>query len=239
MASGVDMKPANARDAPTGRYDDLLCLTALGVVDGDIGTSPLYAFRECFHGEHAIAASRANVLGVLSLAIGSLIVVVTVKYLIDVMRADNEGEGGILVGLFMVRRRGTASVGMLFGPIALAWFLVLALVGVVQILGHPDVLPSFLPTHAVSFFIQNGWHGVVSLGSVFRVVTGGEALDADMGHFGLEPIRQAWLTLVFPALVINYLGQGALLIEHRDLVANAFFHIAPGRVLEIGTQIGL
>jgi KUP system potassium uptake protein len=276
-------------------------LAALGVVYGDIGTSPLYALRECFHGPHAVAPTPGNVLGVLSLIVWSLVVVVSIKYLVFILRADNRGEGGILallalvvpgpagrgrigtavlvmlglfgaallygdgvitpaisvlsaleglevatpafqrwvlplavvvlVGLFAVQRRGTAHVGALFGPVTLVWFAVLAGLGAVGISRNPEVLYALGPQHAVAFFIANGAHGFVVLGAVFLAVTGGEALYADMGHFGRPAIRRAWFWLVLPALVLNYLGQGALLLGHPETKANPFYHLAPSWAL--------
>ncbi|HEX8352431.1 MAG TPA: potassium transporter Kup [Pyrinomonadaceae bacterium] len=281
---------------PRGRYLALLSLTALGIVYGDIGTSPLYAMRECFHGPHAIAATPANVFGVLSLIFWALILVISVKYCVFVLRADNHGEGGILaltalatpikivsrrerralvalgifgaallygdgiitpaisvlgaveglnvatplfapyvvpstvviiVGLFLIQSRGTAKVGRLFGPVMLAWFLVIAGLGVMQVVRHPSVVGAFNPAHAFGFFQRNGWHGFLVLGTVFLVVTGGEALYADMGHFGKRPIRIVWYALVLPALLLNYMGQGALLIENPAAAENPFYRLAP------------
>jgi len=263
-----------------------LSLGALGIVYGDIGTSPLYALRECFHGEHGIHPTHDNVLGVLSLVFWVLIVTISIKYLIFVMRADNRGEGGILalmslipkklrrVGpeghwvlvalglfgaallygdgmitpaisvlsaveglsvatpffnpyvvpitivvlfvLFLIQRRGTAGIGALFGPVMIVWFLVLAVLGILWTLRYPAVLGAVNPWHAVRFFLENRWRGFLVLGSVFLVVTGGEALYADMGHFGRRPIRLAWFTVVLPCLLLNYFGQGALLLTHPD-----------------------
>ncbi len=273
-----------------------LALGALGVVYGDIGTSPLYALRECFHGPHAIAPTSENVHGVLSLVFWSLIIVISVKYLAFVMRADNRGEGGILallalvrsdardgrsrhlailamgifgaallygdgmitpaisvlsaleglsiatplfepyilpltivilVGLFLVQHRGTARVGAIFGPIMILWFTVMALLGLFSVASYPRVLSSVNPFDAIVFFRNNGWHGFLILGTVFLVVTGGEALYADMGHFGRRPIRLAWFTLVLPALFLNYFGQGALLLRDPSHAVNPFFHLAP------------
>jgi KUP system potassium uptake protein len=273
-----------------------LALAALGVVYGDIGTSPLYALRECFHGPHAIELTPANVHGVLSLVFWSLIIVISFKYLLFVMRADNRGEGGILallalvrsdggdgrfrhftilgmgifgaallygdgmitpaisvlsaleglsiatpffepfilpltitilVGLFLVQKHGTARVGAMFGPIMLLWFLTIALLGLVSIARYPQVLSSASPHYALQFFRENGWQGFLILGTVFLVVTGGEALYADMGHFGLEPIRLAWFSLVLPALALNYFGQGALLLRDPSHAVNPFFHMVP------------
>ncbi|HET6890692.1 MAG TPA: potassium transporter Kup [Pyrinomonadaceae bacterium] len=288
------------RRAPRGRYLFVLSLAALGVVYGDIGTSPLYAIRECFHGPHAIVPSGPNILGVLSLIFWSLVIVISIKYLVFVLRADNHGEGGILsltalatpikpsgrteqmflivvgifgaallygdgiitpaisvlgamegltvatpvlspfivpttivilVALFLFQSRGTAKVGKVFGPITLVWFAALALLGVAQILKHPEVLVAVNPLHAFDFFIQNGWHGFLILGSVFLVVTGGEALYADMGHFGTRPIRLVWFTVVLPSLLLNYFGQGALLLEDPDAAYNPFYRLAPAWAL--------
>ncbi|NNB98399.1 potassium transporter Kup [Corallococcus exiguus] len=275
----------------------MLALSALGIVYGDIGTSPLYALRECFTGAHGVTPTPANVLGVLSLIVWSLIIVVSVKYIIFVMRADNRGEGGILalmalamhrprgqshrarpvlitlglfgaaliygdgvitpaisvmsaveglsvatpvfqpyvipislvilLLLFMVQRKGTAGIGTVFGPLMTVWFLVLAVLGVKELLHNPAVLWSLSPVHGVQFFIDNGWHGFLVLGAVILVVTGGEALYADMGHFGAGPIRRAWFLLVLPSLVLNYLGQGALLLRHSEAARNPFFLLAP------------
>ena len=268
-----------------------LSLAALGVVFGDIGTSPLYAMRECFHGPHGIAATPANVLGVLSLIVWALLVIISLKYLGFILRADNRGEGGILalstlvtqlkpsraltllglfgaallysdgmitpaisvlsaveglgvaapklvtfvepitvvilIVLFLMQSRGTASVGALFGPVTLAWFVIIAGLGVRQIVHQPGVLAALSPTFALQFFADNGWAGFVILGAVFLVVTGGEALYADIGHFGIRPIRVVWFALVLPALVLNYLGQGALLLRDPAAAANPFFGLAP------------
>lgn len=285
---------------PTRRAPRLgLIVAALGIVYGDIGTSPLYAFRECFHGDHAIAATRGNVLGVLSLMAWALFIVVTIKYLVYVLRADNRGEGGelalmalalssikgklgpklvivlgifgasllygdgmitpaisvlsaveglevaapglkrfvipttigILIGLFMVQKRGTAGIGAVFGPIMLIWFTVLAVIGATHIIAHPGVLEALSPHHAVRFLAQNGLAGFLVLGAVFLVVTGGEALYADMGHFGRRPIQITWIFLVGPALLTNYFGQGALLLESPELASNPFYRSAPGWAL--------
>lgn len=288
------------RETPKGNYLLILSLAALGVVYGDIGTSPLYALRECFHGPHAIASTHDNVLGVLSLIFWSLIIVISVKYLVFVLRADNHGEGGILslaalatpikpsgrtekwiliaigvfgasllygdgvltpaisvlsaveglnvatpilepyvvpvtivilVGLFFLQSRGTAGVGKIFGPVTLLWFATLAVLGVAQIFEYSQVLSAVNPLYGINFFISNGWHGYIILGSVFLVVTGGEALYADMGHFGTRPIRLAWFTVVLPSLLLNYFGQGALLLEHPDYAVNPFYRLAPSWAL--------
>jgi KUP system potassium uptake protein len=281
---------------PRGRYLAVLSLTALGIVYGDIGTSPLYAMRECFHGPHAIASTPENVYGVISLIFWSLVLIISVKYCVFVLRADNRGEGGILsltalatpikivsrrekwllvvlgifgaallygdgiitpaisvlgaveglnvatplfapyvvpatvviiIGLFLIQSRGTAKVGRLFGPVMLAWFAAIAALGVAQIVRHPSVVGALNPAHAFSFFQRNGWRGFLVLGTVFLVVTGGEALYADMGHFGKRPIRIVWYVLVLPALLLNYLGQGALLIENPAAAENPFYRLAP------------
>ncbi len=284
------------REEPQGRYLAVLSFAALGVVYGDIGTSPLYALRECFHGPRAIAATDANVLGVLSLIFWSLIIVISLKYLVFVLRANNKGEGGILslaslatpispsgksertiilalgilgaallygdgiltpaisvlsamegltiatpamtpfvepatiavlIALFLIQRRGTTSVGKIFGPVTIVWFLVIAGLGLAQIINVPEVLEAVNPWNGVVFFHSNGWRGFIILGSVFLVVTGGEALYADMGHFGAKPIRLAWFTVVLPALLLNYFGQGALLLENPSHAVNPFYHLAP------------
>jgi KUP system potassium uptake protein len=282
-----------------------LTLTALGVVYGDIGTSPLYAIRECFFGSHAVPPTPENVLGVLSLIIYALLLVVSVKYVLIVLRADNQGEGGILaltalvpgrsgqrsfstrlavgrpvlialgvfgtallygdgmitpaisvlgaveglevvtpvfrayvvpitvvilVGLFSIQRFGTHRVGGLFGPIVIVWFVAIAVLGVWWMIRAPEVLGAFNPRHALLFFHRNGFMGFAVLGAVFLVVTGGEALYADMGHFGRRPIRLAWFGLVLPALVLNYLGQGALLLEN-PAATHPFFMLAPAWAL--------
>jgi KUP system potassium uptake protein len=293
----------NTTQSVSGRhYRATLALGALGVVYGDIGTSPLYALRECFHGPHSVAASQQNVLGVLSLVVWSLILLVSVKYLSLVLRADNKGEGGILallalafpgdsdarsgraatvmlalgifgtallygdgmitpaisvlsavegltvathlfepyiipitvgilIALFSVRRHGTGKVGGVFGRVTVVWFLCLAALGVKGILSAPAVLAALNPWRAVSFFIGNGWHGFIVLGSVFLAVTGAEALYADMGHFGRKPIRLAWFALVLPALTLNYFGQGALLLQNPAAAENPFYRLAPSWAL--------
>ena len=272
-----------------------LSLAALGVVFGDIGTSPLYAIRECFHGDYGIPVTPGNVLGVLSLMFWALILIVTLKYLTFVVRADNHGEGGvialtallrhvqiapryraglaaiglfaacllygdgmitpaisvlsavegiriitplfkpyvvpltigILAGLFLIQRHGTARVGSLFGPIILVWFVLLALLGVLQLLRTPGVLKAISPWYGIQFFVANQLHGVIVLGAVFLVVTGAEALYADMGHFGRDPIRLTWTLLVLPALVLNYFGQGALLMRHPEASHHPFYALVP------------
>ena len=277
-----------------------LTLAALGVVYGDIGTSPLYALRECFDGVHALPVTPGSVLGVLSLFVWSLLLIVSIKYIMFVMRADNKGEGGILAllslafpekrgmddgkawipkvmvalglfgaallygdgmitpavsvlgaveglnvltpklkdavvpitlviltGLFMAQRAGTGAVGRVFGPIMIVWFAVISVLGVRGILREPAVLSALNPWHAVQFLAEGRWKVFPILGSVFLVVTGGEALYADMGHFGRRPIRMAWFSMVLPALILNYLGQGALLLHDPGLAQNPFYNLAP------------
>jgi len=278
-----------------------LALAALGVVYGDIGTSPLYAVKECFHGPHAIALSAPNVMGVLSLIAWSLFIVVSLKYVMFVMRADNKGEGGIfallalvkplvtgtgkkshallvssaifgaallygdgiitpaisvlsameglgvathaldafivpgtclvLVSLFLVQKHGTARIGAIFGPVMILWFLVIAGLGVGSIIQRPEILAALNPIHAARFFAQNHLHGLVVLGSVVLCITGGEALYADMGHFGLRPIRLSWYAMVLPGLLLNYFGQGALLLARPEMAFNPFYALVPGVLL--------
>jgi KUP system potassium uptake protein len=274
----------------------LVSLTALGVVYGDIGTSPLYAMRKCFHGDAAVPPSPDNVLGVLSLVLWSLLIVVSVKYVLYVMRADNRGEGGILallalvtqwrqslqrgpwalmaIGvfgaallygdgmitpaisvlsaveglevatpafrawvvpitvailmlLFWFQRRGTGQVGSTFGPVMMVWFLLLAVLGLAGIVQKPGVLAAANPLYGARFLLANHWQGFQTLGAVFLVVTGAEALYADMGHFGKGPIRYAWFVVVLPALLLNYYGQGALLLADPGAARQPFFLLAP------------
>jgi KUP system potassium uptake protein len=273
-----------------------LVLGAIGVVYGDIGTSPLYTIRECFHGVHRFEAARENVLGVLSLALWSITLIVSIKYLGFVLRAHNKGEGGILallplafpmregvskrralvitlgvfgaallygdgmitpaitvlsaveglkvatpffepyiipiaiailIGLFSFQHHGSGGVGRIFGPVMIIWFISLGVLGVRGIVSDPHVLVAINPLYALKFFLTNGWHGFVVLGSVFLAVTGAEALYADMGHFGTRAIRRAWFMLVFPALILNYFGQGALVLQNPTAVENPFFLLAP------------
>jgi KUP system potassium uptake protein len=284
-----------------------LTLTAIGVVYGDIGTSPLYSVRECFFGEHGVTPTPENVLGVLSLIIYSLVVVISIKYVAIVMRADNQGEGGILaltalvpprntptgwaerrgadrllvtrpglillgifgaallygdgmitpaisvlsaveglrlvtplfdpyvvpisvvilIALFVMQRFGTHRVGGFFGPVMVLWFCTIAVLGVHSIVQAPRVFGAIDPRHALTFFHTHGIAGFTVLGAVFLVVTGGEALYADMGHFGKQPIRFAWYSLVLPALLLNYFGQGAQLILNPRAAEQPFFFLAP------------
>ena len=286
------MTPTNHSQTPLGA----LTLGALGVVYGDIGTSPLYTMKEVFGGAHALPPSQDNVLGILSLVFWSLLIVVSLKYLIFIMRADNRGEGGImalmslvqratrhrtrghwllvvlglfgaslfygdglitpaisvlsaveglevatpalkpyvvptalvvLVSLFLLQRRGTAGVGVLFGPIMVVWFGLLAVLGAINVAQTPAVLSAMNPAYAVQFFATNQGLGFLALGAVVLAVTGVEALYADMGHFGRLPIRLAWFGFVLPALLLNYFGQGALLIREPDAVVNPFYLQGP------------
>jgi KUP system potassium uptake protein len=274
-----------------------LTLAALGIVYGDIGTSPLYAIKEVFGGSHhPVPITPDNVLGVLSLFLWSLLIVVTLKYVSFIMRANNKGEGGIialltlalhngdpasrrqkllialglfgaalfygdgvitpaisvlsavegleiitpafkpyvlpitlsiLIGLFFFQRRGTASVGALFGPIMILWFAVLASFGAMAIIEHPAVLAAVTPVYGFNFLLGNSVLGFFALGAVVLCITGAEALYADMGHFGAKPIQYAWLGYVLPALLINYFGQGALLLADPSAVENPFYLLAP------------
>ncbi len=292
---------ANEKSSPRGRYLLALSLTALGVVYGDIGTSPLYAIRESFYGPHGIPLTPGNVLGVLSLIFWSLIIVVTIKYHIVIIRADNKGEGGmlalmalvqhgrlgrgvphsrvfialgifgtalmyadgaltpaisvlsavegleiatpafadwvipltlvILVGLFLFQRRGTARVGAVFGPVMVIWFATLAVLGLNEIVRQPAVLAAVLPQHALRFFSEDVGRGFLVLGAVYLVVTGGEALYADLGHFGHNAIQLAWFSTALPALLLNYFGQGALLLRDPTAAVNPFYHLAPAWAL--------
>jgi KUP system potassium uptake protein len=294
-------KPAETNGKPSPDQRMLaLSVGALGIVYGDIGTSPLYAFRESFLGLAHLSASPVNVLGVLSLIFWSLIIVITVKYLMIVMRADNKGEGGlialvalmhprtakphtfrgglvlmglfgaallygdgtitpaisvlsaveglkvatsafdhfvipitiaILVGLFFVQHRGTHAIGSVFGPFMLFWFLLLGVLGIGGIIRAPGVLVAVSPHYAFDFFAANGMTGFLVLGTVFLVVTGGETLYADMGHFGRQPIRLAWFRLVLPALLLNYFGQGALVLSSPQEISQPFYHLAPAWAL--------
>ncbi|HEY8267610.1 MAG TPA: potassium transporter Kup [Xanthobacteraceae bacterium] len=299
-ASGPETAAAHANGAARPRESFwALTVGSIGVVYGDIGTSPLYAFREA-----VVAASgeggpvtREAVLGVLSLILWSLIVVVTLKYVLILLRADNHGEGGtlsltalafralgrrtgpvfflgvvgaamfygdsfltpaisvlsaveglkivtpafepyvvpitvgILIALFAVQSRGTAKVSAFFGPITIVWFLAIAVAGLIHIADDPRVLAAINPWYAISFLASHGIIGLVTLGAVFLAVTGGEALYADLGHFGRKPIQFAWLGLVFPALVINYFGQGALVMANPAAIENPFYRLVPEQML--------
>jgi len=274
----------------------VLSIAVLGVVYGDIGTSPIYALRETFAGKHPIPVTPENVLGVLSLIFWSLILIISVKYMMFVLRADNRGEGGIfallallkpeanqdrisrrvlillgilgasmlyggavitpaisvlsaveglrvaapaldnyivpitiaiLAGLFAIQHHGTAKVGAIFGPLTLVWFLVLAVLGIRGIIEQPQVLLAIDPRYAVNYFIHNGFNGYFALYGIFLVTTGGEALYADLGHFGRYPIRRVWFAIVLPALLLNYFGQGALILSDPLEASHPFFHLAP------------
>jgi len=276
-----------------------MSLGALGVVFGDIGTSPLYTIHSTF-GDKALAVNEANIFGVLSLVFWLLVIIVSLKYVVFIMRADNKGEGGImalmalaqrgardnlrvkhaivvlgllgaalfygdgvitpaisvlsaveglkvaapqleawvvpvtiviLLVLFVVQSRGTASVGAVFGPIMLLWFATIAVLGIKEILGHPHILRAINPYYGVEFFLRNGGHGFLALGGVVLAITGGEALYADMGHFGRNPIRAAWFGLVSFSLVFNYFGQGALLLDEPAAIDNPFYRLAPESLL--------
>jgi KUP system potassium uptake protein len=285
----VSTQPSHSKQQLAG-----LALSAIGVVFGDIGTSPLYALKEVFHG--GVPIDHIHVLGVLSLVFWSLTLVVTTKYAIFIMRADNKGEGGIMAlmalalhgsrdkpgrmhfivtigllgaalfygdsmitpaisvlsaveglgivaptlahhvvpitiavlgGLFVLQAKGTGHVGKLFAPIMCFWFGTLAVLGVINITHAPSVLVAINPYFAVHLLIELGWHGFLIMGAIVLTITGAEALYADMGHFGLKPIRYAWFSFVFPALLLNYFGQGALLLEHPEAIQNPFYLLAP------------
>ncbi len=294
----VQLQRHHAPSNPTGKRLALLTLTALGVVYGDIGTSPLYAMKEAFKPEYGLAPSQTNIFGLLSLIVWALILVVSVKYVAFILRADNNGEGGVLAllalilqqpddgswrmrriflvmlglfggaflygdgvitpaisvlgavegleiispqfatyvvplafiiiaTLFYFQYHGTARVGGMFGWIMLAWFLSIATLGVRSVVSHPEIIGAANPWYAISFFLAHPGRSFVVLGAVVLVVTGGEALYADMGHFGKRPIRVAWFALVLPALVLNYFGQGALVLRNPAAVENPFYLLAP------------
>ncbi len=273
-----------------------LAIAAIGVVYGDIGTSPLYTLKEVFNGPHAVPVTQANVYGILSLVFWALMLVVSAKYVMFIMRADNRGEGGIMAltslalrvvepgrrawwlsalgvfgaalfyadgmitpaisvlsaveglevatpafepfvlpialvllgALFVMQRRGTGGVGAIFGPVMLCWFAVLALLGLGGIVLHPEILGAINPLWALRFFADQPLIGWLALGAVVLAITGGEALYADMGHFGRRPIKYGWFLVVFPALYLNYLGQGALILDHPDNLRNPFYLLVPG-----------
>ena len=278
-----------------------LALAALGVIYGDIGTSPLYTIKECFTGKHGVTPAPDNILGILSLIFWSLMLVVGLKYVVFIMRADNKGEGGIfsllamlqgqlkkgekwwgtltilaaagaallygdgvitpaisvlsaieglnmatdaaagyvvpltclvLVFLFFVQRHGTAIIGKVFGPIMILWFGTIGFLGLLAILRQPAILSALNPWYAIHYFAINHIHGIVSLSSVVLCITGGEALYADMGHFGRAPIRLTWYCVVLPGLVLNYYGQGALLLQHPEIAeVNPFYALTPQSLL--------
>ncbi|MBL7543953.1 MAG: KUP/HAK/KT family potassium transporter, partial [Bdellovibrionaceae bacterium] len=275
-----------------------LALGALGVVFGDIGTSPLYALRECFSSEHGLPLNYENILGVLSLIFWTMMLIINFKYMMFVLRADNKGEGGILslmalairslsdatnarqkyflvvmgifgaallygdgiitpaisvlsavegleyitkgfkpfvipitifvlTMLFLVQRFGTGKIGVVFGPIILIWFVMLGVLGIYGISLNPEVLWAVSPTYAIDFLVRNGTVAFLVMGSVLLVVTGGEALYADMGHFGRSPIRWSWFCVAFPGLVLNYFGQGGLLLSDPNAITNPFYFLVP------------
>ncbi len=277
-----------------------LAVAAVGVVFGDIGTSPLYTMKEAFGGPHAMAVTETNVLGILSLAVWSLMLVVSLKYVMFIMRADNRGEGGIMalmalalravgdspnwrrivimlavlgaalfygdgvitpamsilgaveglkvaaptlerfivpvtvlivIGLFSFQRSGTARVGAIFGPIMCVWFFVLGLLGVLHIVEAPEILRGLNPIYGFEFFMAHPWLSFLALGTVVLAITGAEAVYADMGHFGTGPIRRAWFWWVFPGLILNYFGQGALLLGDPTTASNPFYLMAPSWAL--------
>ncbi len=277
-----------------------MALAAMGVVYGDIGTSPLYTMKEVFVGAHAVAVTPENLLGILSLIFWALTITVSLKYVMFIMRADNRGEGGIMaltalaqrtqgasartlwfisvlgifgaalfygdavitpamtvlsaveglevatplfkpyvvpmtigiiVGLFFFQRSGTASVGALFGPVMLFWFATLGAFGLWNVLKHPGIVAAINPAYAFGFLFEHGVHAFLTLGAVVLAITGGEALYADMGHFGRRPIKWAWLGYVFPMLLLNYLGQGALILADPSAVKNPFFLLVPDFLL--------
>jgi KUP system potassium uptake protein len=282
-------------DAPSGRRLAALALSALGIVYGDIGTSPLYAFRECFKVAYGLQPTSESVYGVLSLIAWSLILIVSIKYLIVIIRLDNRGEGGIMallamlprirsrglfIGLglfgaallygdgiitpaisvlsategleiaapgfapyvlpatlvvlfllFRFQRYGTARVGGVFGPIMLIWFVTIGVFGAVEVARHPGILAALNPWHAVRFFWEHRGSAFFVLGGVVLTVTGAEALYADLGHFGRRPIRLAWFGLALPALLLNYFGQGALVLTQPEAIANPFYLLAPPSLL--------
>ena len=287
-------------DHPNRQGLGVLTLGALGVVYGDIGTSPLYTMKEVFGPGNALALDAVNIVGAVSTIFWALMIVVTLKYVVLILRADNRGEGGIMaltalaakaagstpkrrvlllltgvlgaalfygdsvitpaisvlgategletiapsfkpyvmpismaviVGLFLGQRYGTATVGKLFGPIIVVWFLVLAVTGALQIARHPAILGALNPLRAFEFLQMRGWHLFVVMGSIVLALTGAEALYADMGHFGKAPIRLAWNTFVLPSLAINYMGQGALLISDPGALENPFFRLFPSSLL--------
>src|SRR6201987_5819700 len=296
MAVSVSSAEATEGQVTSGFW--ALTLGSIGVVFGDIGTSPLYAFREAVtHAAAGEPVSRAIVLGVLSLILWSLFIVVTAKYVLLLLRADNNGEGGtlslmalgqralgrrslfllslgvvgasmflgdsmitpaisvlsaveglklaapalehyvvpltvfILVVLFAMQSRGTARVATYFGPVMVVWFTTLGVLGLIHIADDPSVLWAINPVYAVQFLLSHGTIGLVTLGAIFLAVTGGEALYADLGHFGRKAIQSAWFFLVLPALLINYFGQGALILSNPAAIENSFYRMVPDSML--------
>ena len=285
--------PSNGHGSRTGKLD--LAVGALGVVFGDIGTSPLYALRDTFAGHHPLPLDRLHVFGIISLMFWSMMMIVTIKYVTIIMRADNKGEGGslallalinrttsgrrwsggvvllgvfatalfygdsmitpavsvlgaiegvaiyqpamapmvvpivvgIMIGLFLIQSRGTARVASFFGPVMLVYFGTIAVLGAVSIAAMPGVIEALSPHHAVIMFITDPWRGFLAMGAAVLAVTGAEALYADMGHFGRNPIRVSWLSLVYPALTLNYLGQASLLLRDPASLESPFYLLAP------------
>ncbi len=293
-----DHRPVSLKTS--GRALPALALAAIGIVFGDIGTSPLYTLGTVFNTAGGLPLTRGNIVGVVSLIFWSLVIVVSLKYVTLIMRASNAGEGGImallslaaasvvgrprlravlliagvfgaslfygdgvitpaisvlsaveglkvaapglgpyvvplslvvLIGLFLMQKRGTAGIGAIFGPVMLVWFVVLALSGLVNIFIAPEIVDALNPVAGLQFLRTQGWVAFVSLGAVVLALTGAEALYADMGHFGVAPIRLSWFVLVFPALGLNYLGQGALLLSRPAAVSSPFFHLVPAWAL--------
>ena len=291
----MDEPAESESNGHSGRRLALTSLTALGVVFGDIGTSPLYAFRLCFSEGSGIAPHPENIMGILSLVFWAITIVITIKYLLYILLADFNGEGGVLalmalglggripqqtggllvamglagaallygdgmitpaisvlsaieglsvatpdlddailplsllvlIGVFAVQRHGTKQIGRFFGPIMLVWFIVIGLMGLSWIVGHAEVLWAVDPRHGIRFLMDHGWVGFLVLGFVFLVVTGGEALYADLGHFGLKPIRLGWFVVAMPAILLNYFGQAAFMLNHPGDVAHSFYSMAP------------
>jgi len=297
-AASRNCEPVPSEHASSSRA--ALIFAALGIVYGDIGTSPLYTIKECFHGMHAVPVTYGNILGVLSMIFWSLMIVVSLKYVAFILRADNNGEGGIfallamlrsgpasrarhwpvimimaafgaallygdgvitpaisvlsaveglevataaakgfipgitcaiLVALFMLQKHGTSAIGKVFGPVMCLWFVVIGGLGLVEIIDEPHILAALNPEWAVRFFAANHLHGIVVLGSVVLCITGGEALYADMGHFGRSPIRISWYGMVLPGLLLNYFGQGALLLDHPELASTPFYGLVSPSLL--------
>lgn len=298
--ANIERETKNMSDITAKTKNSLLKLSigALGIVFGDIGTSPLYAIRVCFEGKHGIPINDQNIYGILSMIFWALILIISFKYLIIILRADNEGEGGILAlmklvlpvkkngnyfvilsmglfgaallygdgmitpaisvlsaleglqiatpffepfilpltiiilfVLFFFQRKGTGKVGMIFGPVIFIWFTSLAILGINAIVNHPSILQAVNPYYAFRFFKSYGFGSITILGAVFLVITGGEAIYADMGHFGKKPIRIGWFYLVLPCLVLNYFGQGALLLDNHQFISNPFYYLAPSWAL--------
>jgi KUP system potassium uptake protein len=301
MLKMSSLAPAQGMPSLSKGKTVLLAIGALGVVYGDIGTSPLYAIKECFHGIHAIALTERNIFGVASLVAWSLIIVVSVKYVGFIMRADNRGEGGIfallalvsgardqisqrvqskvafaallgaallygdgmitpsisvlsaieglnvathaaekmvvpitcaiLFGLFSIQSRGTEDIGFIFGPIMMVWFIVIAALGLRYIIEEPHILAALNPIYGYKFFVTNRLHGFIVLGAVVLCITGGEALYADLGHFGRKVIQLSWNSIVLPSLLFSYFGQAALLLKHPEMASNPFYGLAPSFLL--------